>query len=87
MNRTTSFFQTTLMSILDEMNEYGMATYRRIYGNWAKSNGWSEKLLLENSIMPIQQFNYTTGKNSTDMAMVIDDGQILDPRVEGFGRV
>lgn len=71
--------------IFDEMNEYGMATYRRIYGNWAKSNGWSEKLLLENSIMPIQQFSYTSGKNSTDMAMVIDAMDIFySGKVEGF---
>lgn len=71
--------------IFNELNEYGQATYRRIYGNWSKGNGWNEKILLENSIMPIQQFSYTTGKNSTDMAMVIDAMDILySGKVDGF---
>ena len=58
--------------IFNEIETYGFATYRRIYGNWTKNNGWSENILLENSITPIQQFNYTSGKNSSDMTMVID---------------
>lgn len=71
--------------IFNELNEYGQATYRRIYGNWSRGNGWNEKILLENSIMPIQQFSYTTGKNSTDMAMVIDAMDILySGKVDGF---
>lgn len=71
--------------IFNEINEYGLATYRRIYGNWAKSNGWNEKILLENSIQPIQQFAYTVGKNSTDMAMVIDAMDIFySGKVDGF---
>ncbi len=64
-------------SIFEELENYGYASYRRIYGNWSKGNGWKEETLLENSITPIQQFNYTTGKNSTDMAMVIDAMDIL----------
>ena len=43
--------------IFNEIETYGFATYRRIYGNWTKNNGWSENILLENSITPIQQFN------------------------------
>lgn len=71
--------------IFEEISEYGLATYRRIYGNWAKSNGWNEKILLENSIIPIQQFAYTIGKNSTDMAMVIDAMDIFySGKVDGF---
>ena len=71
--------------IFNELNEYGQATYRRIYGNWSKGNGWNEKILLENSVMPIHQFSYTTGKNSTDMAMVIDAMDILySGKVDGF---
>lgn len=71
--------------IFNELNEYGQATYRRIYGNWSKGNGWNEKILLENSILPIQQFSYTTGKNATDMAMVIDAMDILySGKVDGF---
>lgn len=64
-------------NIFNELETYGFASCRRIYGNWSKSNGWSEEILLENSINPIQQFNYTTGKNSTDMTMVIDAMDIL----------
>ena len=71
--------------IFNELSEYGLANTRRIYGNWAKGNGWNETVLLENSIMPIQQFNYTTGKNSTDMTMVIDAMDILySGKVDGF---
>lgn len=71
--------------IFNELETYGFASYRRIYGNWSKNNGWNEALLLEHSITPIQQFNYTTGKNSTDMTMVIDAMDILySGNVDGF---
>ena len=73
------------MSLFNEIETYGFATYRRIYGNWTKNNGWSENILLENSITPIQQFNYTSGKNSSDMTMVIDAMDILyAENVDGF---
>lgn len=72
-------------SIFNELDAYGFASCRRIYGNWSKANGWSEEVLLENSIIPIQQFSYTSGKNSTDMAMVIDAMDLLYSRkVDGF---
>ena len=73
-------------SIFNEIENYGYASFRRIYGNWSgKSNGWKEQVLLENSITPVQQFAYTTGKNSTDMAMVIDAMDILySGKVDGF---
>lgn len=72
-------------TIFEEMEKYGFSTYRRIYGNWSKSNGWTEEILLEYSIMPVQQFSYTTGKNATDMAMVIDAMDILfKDKVQGF---
>ena len=72
-------------AIFEELETYGVSTYRRIYGNWSRGNGWSEGLLLEHSIMPVQQFSYTTGKNATDMAMVIDAMDILYAgNVEGF---
>ena len=71
--------------IFNEIETYGFATYRRIYGNWTKNNGWRENILLENSITPIQQFNYTSGKNSSDMTMVIDAMDILySGNVDGF---
>jgi uncharacterized protein (TIGR00288 family) len=73
-------------SIFDELDKNGYdAPCRRIYGNWAKSNGWKETVLLEYSIQPIQQFSYTVGKNSTDMAMVIDAMDLLhQDKVDGF---
>ncbi len=73
------------VTIFEELEKYGLTSYRRIYGNWSKSNGWSEGVLLEHSIMPVQQFSYTTGKNATDMAMVIDAMDILyKNKVQGF---
>lgn len=72
-------------TIFEELEKFGLSTYRRIYGNWSKSNGWNEGLLLEYSIMPVQQFSYTIGKNATDMAMVIDSMDILyKNKVQGF---
>ncbi len=71
--------------IFDELDKYGYASCRRIYGNWSKGSDWTEKKLLDYSIMPIQQFNYTTGKNATDMAMVIDAMDLLyKDKVDGF---
>ncbi len=73
------------VTIFEELEKYGVTSYRRIYGNWSKGNGWSEGMLLEYSIMPVQQFSYTTGKNATDMAMVIDAMDILyKNKVQGF---
>lgn len=72
-------------TIFEELEKYGLSSYRRIYGNWSKGNGWNEGMLLEYSIMPVQQFSYTTGKNATDMAMVIDAMDILyKNKVQGF---
>ena len=73
-------------SIFNEIENYGYASIRRIYGNWSsRANGWKEHILLENSVTPVQQFAYTTGKNSTDMAMVIDAMDILySGKVDGF---
>ena len=64
--------------ILDELSKYGNVTYKRIYGDWTKtqSASWKE-VLLQNSITPIQQFSYTYGKNATDSAMIIDAMDML----------
>lgn len=72
--------------ILDEISKDGIATYKRIYGDWTKPTLTSWKtVLLDNSILPIQQYNYTTGKNSTDSAMIIDAMDILySGQVDGF---
>ena len=72
--------------ILDELSKYGNVTYKRIYGDWTRSNSasWKEELL-QNSITPIQQFSYTHGKNATDSAMIIDAMDILyTSELEGF---
>ena len=72
--------------ILDEISKDGIATYKRIYGDWINPSLISWKsTLLDNSIIPVQQYSYTTGKNSTDSAMIIDAMDILySGRVEGF---
>ncbi len=72
--------------ICDELAKYGTATYKRIYGNWTDSHGdaW-KKVLLDYAITPVQQYNYTTGKNATDSAMIIDAMDILySGNVDGF---
>ena len=72
--------------ILDETANNGIATYKRIYGDWTNPNLASWKnVLLENSIIPMQQYGYTTGKNSTDSAMIIDAMDILySETVDGY---
>jgi len=72
--------------ILDEITNYGVATYKRIYADWTKPNTSSWKdVLLENSVTPIQQYGYTVGKNATDSAMIIDAMDILySGNVDGF---
>lgn len=73
-------------SILDEMTRHGVATYRRIYGDFTDyhMNKWKSELA-ERSITPIQQFRNTTGKNATDSALIIDAMDILYAgNVEGF---
>ena len=72
--------------ILDEISNDGIATYKRIYGDWTRPVFASWKsVLLEHSITPIQQYGYTYGKNATDSAMIIDAMDILySGNVEGF---
>jgi uncharacterized LabA/DUF88 family protein/Fe-S-cluster formation regulator IscX/YfhJ len=72
--------------ILDEISNHGTPTYKRIYGDWTKPQLASWKsVLLSNSITPIQQYSYTTGKNATDAALIIDGMDILySGNVEGF---
>ena len=72
--------------ILDEISKEGIATYKRIYGDWTNPALVSWKsTLLDNSVLPIQQYSYTAGKNSTDSAMIIDAMDILySGSVDGF---
>lgn len=76
----------SLEPILTEVAKYGKATVRRIYGDWTTPNMQSWKALINGlSFQPIQQFAYTTGKNSTDGALIIDAMDILHSKsVEGF---
>lgn len=72
--------------IIDEISNHGTPTYKRIYGDWTNSQlaPW-KKVLLDYSINPIQQYSYTTGKNSTDAALIIDAMDILySNNVDGF---
>jgi uncharacterized LabA/DUF88 family protein len=72
--------------LLAEVAKYGTAHVKRAYGDWTASNlrGWKDQLLAQ-SIQPIQQFAYTTGKNATDAAMVIDAMDLLySGRFDGF---
>lgn len=75
-----------IKNILDEISNEGITTYKRIYGDWTKPSLTSWKnVLLDHSITPIQQYGYTTGKNATDSAMIIDAMDILySGNVEGF---
>ncbi|MDR0858571.1 MAG: NYN domain-containing protein [Oscillospiraceae bacterium] len=78
--------RNSLKPILQEIAIYGTPTIKRIYGDWTLPNlsGWKVPLL-ENAIVPIQQYGYTSGKNSTDSAMIIDAMDILYTKsVEGF---
>ena len=73
-----------IKDILDEIANYGTPTIKRIYGDFTnpKFAAWKE-VLLENSITPIQQYAYTTGKNATDSALIIDAmdiGSVFNPR-------
>ena len=75
-----------MKSVMEELAVYGTPTIKRIYGDWTSPNigGWKTSLL-QNAVTPIQQYGYTTGKNSTDSAMIIDAMDILyGGSVDGF---
>ena len=72
--------------MMEEIAKYGNPTIKRIYGDWTSPHlsKW-KNLLLQNAITPIQQYAYTTGKNATDSAMIIDAMDILyTEKVNGF---
>lgn len=76
----------SIKEMMEEIAKYGNPTIKRIYGDWTKPNlaKW-KNLLLENAITPIQQYGYTSGKNATDSAMIIDAMDILySGKVNGF---
>jgi hypothetical protein len=67
-----------IKEMMEEIAKYGVPSIKRIYGDWTnpKLNRW-KALLLEHAIQPVQQYGYTSGKNSTDSAMIIDAMDIL----------
>jgi len=72
--------------MFEEIAKYGIPTFKRIYADWTKPtvSGW-KKVLLEHAITPVQQYSYSTGKNSSDSAMIIDAMDILySGKVDGF---
>ena len=72
--------------MFEEIAKYGIPTFKRIYADWTKPtvSGW-KKVLLENAITPIQQYSYSTGKNASDSALIIDAMDILyTGKVDGF---
>jgi uncharacterized LabA/DUF88 family protein len=77
---------TYVQEMMEEIAKYGNPTIKRIYGDWTKPQlaKW-KNVLLETAITPIQQYSYTSGKNATDSAMIIDAMDILySNRVQGF---
>lgn len=77
---------SNIKGMLEEMAKYGTLTFKRIYADWTKPtvSGW-KTVLLENAIAPVQQYSYTSGKNSTDSAMIIDAMDVLySGKVDGF---
>ena len=75
-----------IKSVMEEIAIYGTPTIKRIYGDWTNPaiSGWKAPLL-ENAITPVQQYSYTTGKNSSDSAMIIDAMDILyTEKTDGF---
>ncbi|MCH9814760.1 MAG: NYN domain-containing protein [Epsilonproteobacteria bacterium] len=68
----------SIEGIINELSKYGVINIKNAYGNWKspKLKGWEEKLH-EFALQPIQQFDYTKGKNATDIAMIIDAMDIL----------
>jgi len=78
--------RNSMKAIMEEAAIYGTPTIKRIYGDWTSPNvGAWKGVLLENAVTPIQQYSYTTGKNSTDSAMIIDAMDILyEGKTDGF---
>jgi uncharacterized LabA/DUF88 family protein len=77
---------SNVKEMMEEISKNGNPTIKRIYADWTGStvSGW-KKVLLENAITPIQQYSYTTGKNSSDSALIIDAMDILySGKVDGF---
>jgi uncharacterized LabA/DUF88 family protein len=77
---------SVIQELLAEVSRYGTATIKRAYGDWTTQNLRSWKDVLHTmAIQPIQQFSYTSGKNATDSALIIDAMDVLHTgSVDGF---
>lgn len=72
--------------LLAEVAKFGIASVKRAYGDWTTTHlrSWKEHLH-KHAIQPVQQFSYTTGKNATDSALIIDAMDLLhENRLDGF---
>lgn len=76
----------SVVEMFEEIAKYGTPTFKRIYADWTKPNVSSWKnVLLDQAITPVQQYSYTSGKNSSDSALIIDAMDILyTGKVDGF---
>jgi len=77
---------SNVKGMMEEIAKYGTPTTKRIYADWTRPNatGW-KGVLLEHAITPVQQYSYTTGKNSSDSALIIDAMDLLYAgKVDGF---
>jgi hypothetical protein len=77
---------SNVKEMFEEIAKYGVPTFKRIYADWTKQtvSGW-KSVLLENAITPIQQYSYSSGKNASDSALIIDAMDILyTGKVDGF---
>lgn len=77
---------SNVKGMMEEITKFGTPTTKRIYADWTKpnANGW-KSVLLEHAITPIQQYSYTTGKNSSDSALIIDAMDLLySGKLDGF---
>ena len=77
---------SNVKGMMEEITKYGTPTIKRIYADWTRpnANGW-KNVLLEHAITPIQQYSYTSGKNSSDSALIIDAMDLLySGKLDGF---
>jgi uncharacterized LabA/DUF88 family protein len=77
---------SNVKGMMEEITKYGTPTTKRIYADWTRpnANGW-KNVLLEHAITPIQQYSYTSGKNSSDSALIIDAMDLLySAKLDGF---
>ncbi len=77
---------SNVKGMMEEITKYGTPTTKRIYADWTRpnANGW-KNVLLEHAITPIQQYSYTSGKNSSDSALIIDAMDLLySGKLDGF---